>query len=83
MGGFLGGWVGAIPMALDWDRNWQAWPCTVVWGVVMGWVCGRGITGAAGWGVGRRIDLSEKEEEEVVLVEAKETEKDQNGKKSE
>ena len=73
MGAFLGGWVGAVPMALDWDREWQKWPCTVVWGVVAGHTIGRMLTGVAGWGVGKRIDLSEKEEEEdVVLVGAEE-----------
>ncbi|KAJ9603098.1 Glycosylphosphatidylinositol (GPI) anchor assembly protein [Cladophialophora chaetospira] len=69
VGTFVGGWIGAIPIALDWDRDWQAWPCTVVWGVVAGWMVGRLLTGVLGWGVGRRIDLSEKEEEEIVLVE--------------
>ena len=61
--------MGAIPMALDWDRDWQAWPCTVVWGVVIGWAVGRLLTGVLGVGVGKRIDLSEKEEPEIVLAE--------------
>jgi GPI ethanolamine phosphate transferase 2/3 subunit F len=61
VGAFLGGWVGAIPLALDWDRDWQAWPCTVVWGVVMGWMAGRTIA-ALGLGIGKRINLSEKED---------------------
>ncbi|KIX96334.1 uncharacterized protein Z520_08112 [Fonsecaea multimorphosa CBS 102226] len=69
VGSFVGGWVGAIPMALDWDREWQKWPCTVIWGVVMGWTIGRAITNGLGWGVGKRIDLSEKEEPEPASEE--------------
>lgn len=63
VGAMIGGWVGAVPIALDWDREWQKWPCTVVWGVVLGWTLGRLLTTVAGVGLGKRIDLSEKEEE--------------------
>ncbi|OCT48055.1 putative GPI-anchor biosynthesis protein (Pig-F) [Cladophialophora carrionii] len=70
VGAFLGGWVGAIPMALDWDREWQKWPCTVVWGVVLGQAVGRVLTSGLVWGIGKRIDLSEREEDdEYVAVE--------------
>ncbi|OAL39185.1 hypothetical protein AYO20_01503 [Fonsecaea nubica] len=67
VGSFVGGWVGAIPMALDWDREWQKWPCTVIWGVVMGWAVGRAVTNGLGWGKGKRINLSEKEEPEPAF----------------
>lgn len=75
VGAMVGGWVGAVPIALDWDREWQKWPCTVVWGVVLGWTLGRLLTSFAGLGVGKRINLSETEEEshhvrpEFVLAE--------------
>ena len=63
IGAVMGAWLGAIPIALDWDRKWQEWPITVVWGAVMGWVVGRVLTakgmGALGWGA--RVDLSEHE----------------------
>ena len=62
VGCMVGGWIGAIPIALDWDREWQKWPCTVVWGMVMGWVIGRVLTNILRLGVGVRINLSEKEE---------------------
>lgn len=58
VGALVGGWFGAIPIALDWDREWQKWPCTVLWGVTIGWALGRVITSHIGLGVGRRIDLS-------------------------
>lgn len=62
VGCMVGGWIGAIPIALDWDREWQKWPCTVVWGMVMGWVAGRLLTNVLKLGTGVRIDLSENEE---------------------
>ena len=61
IGCFVGGWLGAVPIALDWDREWQKWPCTVVVGVVMGWAVGRLLTGELGLGVGKRIDLGEQD----------------------
>lgn len=72
MGCVVGGWLGAVPIALDWDRKWQEWPCTVLWGSVMGWAVGRVVTAAVGLGVGRRIDLGEAVEipPDVVGVEA-------------
>ncbi|KIW13914.1 hypothetical protein PV08_06695 [Exophiala spinifera] len=68
VGALVGGWVGAVPMALDWDREWQKWPCTVLWGAVLGWVVGRVLTSILGLGVGKRINLSEHEEEVDGLV---------------
>jgi hypothetical protein len=31
----LGSWLGAIPIPLDWDEPWQAWPVTLVYGSVL------------------------------------------------
>ena len=58
VGTLVGGWIGAIPIALDWDREWQKWPCTVLWGAVLGWFIGKSLTNVARMGIGRRIDLS-------------------------
>lgn len=58
VGSVVGGWFGAIPIALDWDREWQKWPCTVLWGALIGWTLGRVLTNALRLGVGKRIDLS-------------------------
>jgi len=66
VGCLVGGWIGAVPMALDWDRDWQAWPVTVLVGCYAGWGFGRALTGGLRLGIGRRIDLSEAGEEGVA-----------------
>ncbi|KAJ7056866.1 GPI biosynthesis protein family Pig-F-domain-containing protein [Mycena amicta] len=38
VGTVLGSWLGAIPIALDWDRPWQAWPLTLTTGAVAGYI---------------------------------------------
>ncbi|KAF7343346.1 Phosphatidylinositol-glycan biosynthesis class F protein [Mycena venus] len=38
VGTFVGCWLGAIPIALDWDRPWQAWPLTPAVGAVVGYI---------------------------------------------
>ncbi|KAJ7075418.1 GPI biosynthesis protein family Pig-F-domain-containing protein [Mycena belliarum] len=38
VGTILGCWAGAIPIALDWDRPWQAWPLTPAFGAVAGYI---------------------------------------------
>ena len=62
--------MGAVPMALDWDRDWQAWPVTVLLGIYGGWGIGRLLTvGKEGWGLGlgsgRRVDFREDDAWEV------------------
>lgn len=58
VGCMVGGWIGAVPMALDWDRDWQAWPIPVLTGVYLGWAVGRVLTAGLRLGIGRRIDMS-------------------------
>ncbi|ESZ92273.1 putative Translin-1 [Sclerotinia borealis F-4128] len=36
LGCALGAWLGAVPIPLDWDREWQRWPVTVVTGAFAG-----------------------------------------------
>ncbi|KAJ7704504.1 GPI biosynthesis protein family Pig-F-domain-containing protein [Mycena rosella] len=38
VGTLLGCWLGTIPIALDWDRPWQAWPLTPALGAVAGYI---------------------------------------------
>ncbi|KZT43307.1 hypothetical protein SISSUDRAFT_1057719 [Sistotremastrum suecicum HHB10207 ss-3] len=40
VGSVLGCWVSAIPIALDWDRPWQAWPLTCAVGAMTGFMSG-------------------------------------------
>lgn len=32
IGGLVGCWLGVIPIPLDWDRDWQDWPITLIIG---------------------------------------------------
>jgi phosphatidylinositol glycan class F len=55
VGCFLGAWLGAVPIPLDWDREWQKWPVTIVTGAYAGYVIGKL---AGGWLLkGKRIEL--------------------------
>jgi len=38
IGTVVGGWLGVIPIALDWDRPWQAWPLTPAFGAIFGYI---------------------------------------------
>ncbi|USW48118.1 Putative GPI biosynthesis protein Pig-F [Septoria linicola] len=41
LGACAGAWVGAIPIPLDWDREWQKWPVTIICGMYVGAVVGK------------------------------------------
>jgi len=45
LGACVGAWVGAVPIPLDWDREWQKWPVTIVVGMYAGAVVGK-VVGA-------------------------------------
>ncbi|ODA80649.1 hypothetical protein RJ55_03608 [Drechmeria coniospora] len=36
VGAAVGAWLGAVPIPLDWDREWQKWPVTIVVGMYLG-----------------------------------------------
>ncbi|KAH9903330.1 GPI biosynthesis protein family Pig-F-domain-containing protein [Cubamyces lactineus] len=40
IGAMIGCWAGAIPIGLDWERPWQAWPLTPAFGAVGGCIAG-------------------------------------------
>ncbi|GAA6012696.1 hypothetical protein JCM11491_002533 [Sporobolomyces phaffii] len=40
LGAIVGCWLGAVPIPLDWDRPWQAWPTTCVVGTLLGHATG-------------------------------------------
>ncbi|KAH8796780.1 GPI biosynthesis protein Pig-F [Hyaloscypha finlandica] len=55
VGCFLGAWLGAVPIPLDWDREWQKWPVTIVTGAYAGYMVGKL---AGGWLLkGKRIEF--------------------------
>ena len=55
LGCFLGAWLGAVPIPLDWDREWQKWPVTIVTGAYTGYVVGKMV---GGWPLkGKRIEF--------------------------
>ena len=41
LGACVGAWIGAIPIPLDWDREWQKWPVTIICGLYAGAVIGK------------------------------------------
>ncbi|KAB8237475.1 PIG-F family protein [Aspergillus alliaceus] len=43
LGTGVGAWFGAVPIPLDWDRPWQAFPITVLVGAYIGYVVGSGL----------------------------------------
>ncbi|KAF6811274.1 GPI biosynthesis protein family Pig-F [Colletotrichum sojae] len=50
VGGLLGVWLGAVPIPLDWDREWQKWPVTILCGLYAGYVLGKTIGGTLAFG---------------------------------
>ncbi|OLL25399.1 Glycosylphosphatidylinositol anchor biosynthesis protein 11 [Neolecta irregularis DAH-3] len=35
-----GAWLGAFPIPLDWNREWQKWPVTIITGAYIGYFLG-------------------------------------------
>ncbi|KAK2603675.1 Glycosylphosphatidylinositol (GPI) anchor assembly protein [Conoideocrella luteorostrata] len=46
VGAVVGAWLGAIPIPLDWDREWQKWPITILVGLYTGSLS---FSFASGW----------------------------------
>ena len=49
-GAFIGAWLGAVPIPLDWDREWQKWPVTIVAGIYLGYFIGAKVLGTVFYG---------------------------------
>ncbi|XP_044717176.1 GPI biosynthesis protein family pig-F domain-containing protein [Hirsutella rhossiliensis] len=49
-GAVVGAWLGAVPIPLDWDREWQRWPVTIVVGLYGGSLLGGWASGALLYG---------------------------------
>ncbi|WYZ41701.1 hypothetical protein EsH8_V_000596 [Colletotrichum jinshuiense] len=50
VGGLLGAWLGAVPIPLDWDREWQKWPVTILCGLYAGYIMGKTTGGTLVFG---------------------------------
>ena len=50
LGAALGAWLGAVPIPLDWDRDWQRWPVTILAGVFAGYAIGKLVGGTLAFG---------------------------------
>ncbi|XXH03617.1 Translin-1 [Hypoxylon texense] len=50
MGTCIGAWLGAVPIPLDWDREWQKWPVTILGGMYGGYLVGKLIGGTIAFG---------------------------------
>ncbi|KAL3425802.1 gpi-anchor biosynthesis protein (pig-f) [Phlyctema vagabunda] len=46
VGCLIGAWLGAVPIPLDWDREWQKWPVTIVTGAYAGYALGKLVGGS-------------------------------------
>ncbi|KAJ5718974.1 hypothetical protein N7493_007429 [Penicillium malachiteum] len=62
-GTVLGAWFGAIPIPLDWDRPWQAFPITILAGAYMGYVVGT-LVSRTPLLYGKRIQFTPGQDEE-------------------
>jgi phosphatidylinositol glycan class F len=63
LGAVLGAWLGAVPIPLDWDRDWQAWPVTVVVGMFVGSGLVAKICGSVPFVYGKRLGAAEIKQE--------------------
>ncbi|KAL4991893.1 GPI biosynthesis protein family Pig-F-domain-containing protein [Aspergillus falconensis] len=57
LGTCLGAWVGAVPIPLDWDRPWQAYPITILTGAYVGYALGM-LLGRVKGVFGKRIEFA-------------------------
>lgn len=50
VGAVVGAWLGAVPIPLDWDREWQKWPVTILVGMYAGSLLCSSLSGALFYG---------------------------------
>jgi GPI ethanolamine phosphate transferase 2/3 subunit F len=61
IGAVAGAWLGAVPIPLDWDRDWQRWPVTIVAGMYLGHCLGAKMAGMLFYG--KRLATPREKEE--------------------
>ncbi|KAL4884236.1 GPI biosynthesis protein family Pig-F-domain-containing protein [Aspergillus karnatakaensis] len=62
LGTCLGAWFGAVPIPLDWDRPWQAYPITILTGAYLGFAIGM-LLGQVKGVFGKRVSFAPGPEE--------------------
>ncbi|KAF9887727.1 Glycosylphosphatidylinositol (GPI) anchor assembly protein [Aspergillus nanangensis] len=62
LGTCVGAWFGAVPIPLDWDRPWQAYPITILIGAYIGYFVGS-FVGRSSCVFGKRIVIDANEGE--------------------
>ncbi|KAL6230114.1 hypothetical protein BDW75DRAFT_223490 [Aspergillus navahoensis] len=67
LGTCLGAWLGAVPIPLDWDRPWQAYPITILTGAYVGYTLGM-LLGRVKGVFGKRIEFAPAPEEAAASV---------------
>ncbi|KAL2817263.1 GPI biosynthesis protein family Pig-F-domain-containing protein [Aspergillus cavernicola] len=70
LGTALGAWFGAVPVPLDWDRPWQAYPITILTGAYIGYCVGM-LGGRVNGVFGKRIEFAPSQEEQGARVDVK------------
>ncbi|KAL1848254.1 Glycosylphosphatidylinositol (GPI) anchor assembly protein [Paecilomyces lecythidis] len=63
LGTGVGAWLGAIPIPLDWDRPWQAYPITILTGAYLGFAIGS-LVSRTPLLYGKRLSFTAPEEEQ-------------------
>ncbi|KFG81344.1 glycosylphosphatidylinositol anchor biosynthesis protein 11 [Metarhizium anisopliae] len=61
VGAVAGAWLGAVPIPLDWDREWQKWPVTIVVGMFAGSLLCSSVSGTLLFG--KRLSSNEEKNE--------------------
>ncbi|KAF3405287.1 Glycosylphosphatidylinositol anchor biosynthesis protein 11 [Talaromyces pinophilus] len=56
LGACVGAWLGAVPIPLDWDRPWQAYPITILTGAYIGFAAGQ-LIGRSPLLYGKRVEF--------------------------
>ncbi|KAF7159037.1 hypothetical protein CNMCM5623_004270 [Aspergillus felis] len=62
LGTALGAWFGAVPIPLDWDRPWQAFPITILTGAYIGFALGS-VVCRSSWLFGKWLEFKPEQDE--------------------
>ncbi|PKX97996.1 PIG-F family protein [Aspergillus novofumigatus IBT 16806] len=63
LGTALGAWFGAVPIPLDWDRPWQAFPITILTGAYIGFAVGS-VVSRSSWLFGKWLEFMPEQDDQ-------------------